>query len=209
MDFPCSCNEPGRQVFEAMTSFAGRNCARLDEILQLHQRIHLLGPGIRECLTCSTNDEVMLGLLDGLATLRVLYQAASVRHSAGEAGDGIGCGTHQTAGCPASDCPARQRETPSEGEVPSDMHSTYYNTAALAMPSVVLGRVELTTAEANLVAIILIKQGLRQTGSHIRDLQHHLTKCLTAKKIKDKNYDIYKRRTGEILSGIYSSLACI
>lgn len=174
MDLPCYCNDSGKHIFRTMASFAGNKSAPLDEVLQLHQNIHLLGRGIRDCLVCCTNDDIMAALLDGLATLSTLYEAARIKYS--------------------------------EASAPGDATPKSVPTA---MPSVVLGRIELTDSETNLVAVTLIKQGLSQTGSHLRDLQQHLTKCLTAKKMERSNYDVYKRRVGEILNGIYSSLAGI
>lgn len=192
-----------------MASFAGHKSAPLDEILQLHQNIHLLGPGIRECLVCCTNDDVMAALLDGLGTLCILYEAARIKYSEASAPGDVTCDTRvqiDPAAHPFPGDSATPAEKTSKGVNGHHVHPTS-KSVPNAMISVVLGRIKLTDSETNLVAVTLIKQGLSQTGSHLRDLQQHLTKCLMANKMKSSNYDVYKRKLGEILNGIYSSLA--
>ena len=187
-----------------MANFAGYKSAPLDEILQLHQNIHLLGPGIQECFACCTNNDVMVALLDGLAILCTLYEAARIRYSEASAPGGVTCDTClpvRPAARPFPDSAAPAEKT-GEGANGHHEHSTPKSVSNTISP-VVLGRTELPDSERNLVALVLIKQGLSQTGSHLRDLQQHLTKTKTS------NYDIYKRRVGEMLSGTYSSLACI
>ncbi|RYP79647.1 hypothetical protein DL769_002836 [Monosporascus sp. CRB-8-3] len=198
-----------------MASVAGHKGVPLDEILQLHQNIHLLGPGIRECLICCTNDDVMAALLDGLARLCLLYEAARIKYSeANMSADGPCDARVQIHPANGAAHPVQQGHPTAPADKTSAGASRHHvhptpRPAPNAMPSVALWRIELTDSETNLVAVTLIKQGLSQTGAHLRDLQQHLAKCLMARKMKSSNYDIYKKRVDGILNGIYSSLACI
>lgn len=191
-----------------MTGKAGHENVPMDEILQLHQNIHLLGPGVLKCLICCTNDNVITALLDGLATLCMLYEAARTRYWEASALGDVTCDNRAHVPLDAHPNPDDSTERTSEGinehPVPSAQKS-----APCAMPSVVLGRIQLMDSETNLVFVTLIRQGLRQTGSHLRDLQEHLTKCLMAKKMESSTYNVHKRRVVELLSRIYSSLACM
>ena len=209
MELPCACNDSGRQIIHTIVDYANRDTPPLDEILQLHQIIHPLGPAVRGCLFCSTNDDVVLKLLDGLARLGTLYQAAQRPYSKPSVAQATGngnlpsCSWHTLSENAGPKAP-ETTERAVVGEVDSTPGSV-----GRSMPSVVLGRMELMESEASLVAVTLIKQGLSQTGSHLRDLQHHLTKCMVAGKITSGTYDTYRRRIADILNGIYSSLACI
>ncbi|RYO90049.1 hypothetical protein DL766_004895 [Monosporascus sp. MC13-8B] len=197
-----------------MARKTGHESAPMDEILQLHQNIHLLGPGIRECLVCCTNNDVMAALLDGLATLCILYEAARIKYWEASAPGDVTRDSRDSraqihpAAHPFPGDSAAPAERTGEGTNGHRVHPTP-KSVPNAMPSVVLGRIQLTDSETNLVYVTLIRQGLRQTGSHLRDLQQHLTKCLMAKRMESSTYHVYKRRVIELLSGIYSSLACI
>ena len=210
MNLPCSCNDSGKHIFRTIANHEGQS-PPLDEILLLHQKILLLGPGIRQCLVCCTNDDTMKALLDGLATLCILYEAVRIRYSEANASEDATRDASVQIYPTAHPFPrnsAAQGEKTSKEAIRYHVHPTTISVPH-ALPLVVLGRLELTDSERNLVAVALIKQGLSQTGSHLRDLQQHLASCLMDRKMKSSNYDVYKRRVGEILNGIYSSLACI
>ncbi|KAF2624089.1 hypothetical protein BU25DRAFT_166901 [Macroventuria anomochaeta] len=211
MDLPCSCNESGKDIFQTLASSKGHKSAPLDEILQLHQNVHLLGSGIRECLGCCTNDDVMAALLDGLATLSTLYEAAHIQYSKTSAPGDVTCDTPVQIHPAAYPFPGNSTAPPDETHERLSGHHVHPTLRAVpdATPVIVLGRIELTEFETSLVAVTVIKQGLSQTGSHLRDLQQHLTKCLMVKKMQKSNYDVYTRRVGEILNAIYASLAGI
>ena len=208
MELPCACNDSGRQIILNVLDYMNRDTAPLDEILQLHQSIQLLGPALRGCIFCSTNDDVVLKLLDALACLGTLYKAAQNPYCRPSVGLATGNFTDHSRHRTLSDnaCPKAWETT--DRTIAGGMDSTLGSVAS-SMPLIVLGRMELMESEANLVAVTLINQGLAQTGSHLRELQQHLTKCLTAKQISSGNYDSYRRRIAGILNGIYSSLACV
>lgn len=151
-----------------MTRSTGNIGLPLDEVLQLHQTIGQLELGIRNCKTCSLDDEVLTTLLDGLAGLFNLYEVARPRHAEHGLDEIPGCST---------------------------------------APSVTLGRLKLSSDESNLVAGAIIKQGLSQTGLHLRDLQQCLTRSLTSEQMARSSYDLHKRRVSRILESTYSSLA--
>ena len=214
MDLPCLCNDSGKHIIKTIGRQTGSKSAPIDEILQLHQNIHLLGPGIKECLVCCTNDDVMAALLDGLATLCILYESARINYCEASAPGDITNNSNDNHAQPhqAAQSSTRRSAAPSEATAETSGGQQACSTPKSmtnAMPSVVLGRIQFTDSETCLVYATLMKQGLRQTGSHLRDIQQHLTKCMLAKRMEICKYDAYKRRTSELLSGVYSSLAYI
>lgn len=211
MDLPCSCNESGKNILQTMASLKCDKSAPLDEVFQLHQNIQLLGSGIRKCIGCYANDDVIVALLDGLANLSTLYGTAHTQYSKFSVGKDVVCDTsfQLQSGTDLSQGNSTTSNDETGGRPNGHNIHLIPRTVLSPMPSIVLGRIELTEFESSLIAVTLIKQGLSQTSSHLRDIQQHLIKCLTAKKIQTSKFDAYTRRVGEIMNGIYSSLAGI
>ncbi|XPS69795.1 hypothetical protein M3J09_002046 [Ascochyta lentis] len=209
MDLPCFCNDQGKQILQAMASLKDHPSAPLDQILQLHQDVQHLGSGVRNCMGCCTKDDVMAALLDGWATLSTLYEAAHIAYSKKITPGDLACDIPVRIHPADYPIPGHSIAPPNEtcgGSNGDHVHPTLRRVPN-AMSSIVLGRMELTESESSLVAVTLIKHGLSQIGSHLRDLQQHLNKCLMVKKMQSRNFNAHTKRVDEILKSIYASLA--